>query len=389
MKHSAKKKILHITNWYPNQEAEKEALWIREHIASLEPFFENEVVHVELKPGKAFKRRKSLDEGVRSYSFEVPIRSWFLIELFSTLLLIYVLFAKSELKRVDLIDFHVAYPLCTHLHRFKKLLGRPVVITEHWSAYHFGFHTTKEWGLRRIRNIFLKNDVGLITVSDALRKDIENFVGRKLRYYIVPNIIPFEDAYFPGRSLGEEGQYRFFMVGNWKPPKRPLLALQAFCEVFWRDPSAQLMIGGYGSQVEEVVAFVKKRERDADITFLGEMDRNAILGALQNADAFMLPSDHETFSVVCAEALSEGVPVIASKRGGIPEFVNEGNGILVETNDPKNWSEALREFVRRKENGHFDPRRISEDARKRFGKDRVGELYRSVLEQEMAKFHRT
>ena len=65
---------------------------------------------------------------------------------------------------------------------------------------------------------------------------------------------------------------------------------------------------------------------------------------MQKSRAFLHPSKYETFSVVCAEATSCGVPVIAPKIGGIPEVVGEG-GILLDKWLWEDWSSAMRKVT--------------------------------------------
>ncbi|MFB6258248.1 MAG: glycosyltransferase family 4 protein [Flavobacteriales bacterium] len=388
MKASSQKQLLHIVNWYPNQVNEKEGLWIREHIKALEPFFHNRVAHIEVKPGKGFRRKRALSDAVMSYSYEVPVRSWFLIEFLTTALLIFVLVFRCRLGRFSLINFHIAYPLCTYLHRIKRVIGLPCLITEHWSAYHFGFHTDKRSGIRRIGNIFRKNDVGVITVSEALKKDIEGFTGQSIRAYVLPNALPFRDLSPPKASLEKAKGPSFFMLGQWKDPKRPLLALRAFLRFYSDDPSARLRIGGYGPQVEEIRNFIHENEREGNMAYMGEMEKEEILEALHRADGFLHPSDYETFSVVCVEALSQGVPVIASEKGGIPEYLDEENGILIPRNDVEHWVKGLEAFDQKRANAFFDPPRIANNARERFGRKRIGGRYQQLIEQEIVRFYR-
>jgi glycosyltransferase involved in cell wall biosynthesis len=63
---------------------------------------------------------------------------------------------------------------------------------------------------------------------------------------------------------------------------------------------------------------------------------------MQNASYFLHASNYETFSLVCAEALSCGTPVVASAVGGVPEYLNDKNGILVSDNTVESWTNCLK-----------------------------------------------
>src|SRR5690606_487361 len=113
------------------------------------------------------------------------------------------------------------------------------------------------------------------------------------------------------------------------------------------------------------------------VSLLGTLNSDAIAAELDDADAFLHSSAYETFSVVTAEALSCGTPVIISANGGVRELVHPDNGILLSENSVKSWIEAFRRF----ESMSFDRNRISIEAKKKFSETNVGEKYWNVLKR--------
>jgi glycosyltransferase involved in cell wall biosynthesis len=69
------------------------------------------------------------------------------------------------------------------------------------------------------------------------------------------------------------------------------------------------------------------------IYFVGRKEEEELAELLQSSDAFVLFSNYETQAIVLLEAICCGTPVIATKTGGVAEYVNDKNGILIE---PKN-----------------------------------------------------
>jgi glycosyltransferase involved in cell wall biosynthesis len=68
------------------------------------------------------------------------------------------------------------------------------------------------------------------------------------------------------------------------------------------------------------------------VTFTGALPDAAML--ISQADAFILPSDGESFGLAALEALSSGVPVVGARAGGLPEVVRDGeDGILEPVGD--------------------------------------------------------
>ncbi|MCI5164367.1 MAG: glycosyltransferase [Candidatus Electrothrix sp. AX5] len=220
--------------------------------------------------------------------------------------------------------------------------------------------------------------IPVIAVSQALMKDIVHFAGTDcFSQYIVPNVVNPEIFYHRKKDRSHNKPV-FLMVANWASIKRPLLVMRAFADILQDFPEAQLRIVGYGQQWENMQAFVNEHNLESNIDLLGSMNKSSIAKEMQQASCFVHASDYETFSVVCAEALCCGVPVIASDVGGISEFVNESNGILVK-NSHQTWVDALEKFMQRRE--PWDAHKISRTAIARFSPHEIGAKLLEVYEQ--------
>ena len=92
-------------------------------------------------------------------------------------------------------------------------------------------------------------------------------------------------------------------------------------------PQARLALVGDGphrQQLEKVFA-------GSATTFVGYLGGEELAGAYASADAFLFPSSTETLGLVLLEAMAAGCPVVAARRGGIPDIVSDGlNGCLYE-----------------------------------------------------------
>lgn len=164
------------------------------------------------------------------------------------------------------------------------------------------------------------------------------------------------------------------MVSQWKVPKKPFILIETFAE-FCKDKDVQLEIGGYGEQFNEMKELVNNLKILDKVRFLGKLDSFQIAEKMNKAIAFLHASDYETFSVVCAEALCSGCPVIASNVGGIREFVDEKKGILINENSNEEWLKALKIFNQ----AAFDRFAIAEEALVKFSSSEVGKKYFKVL----------
>lgn len=78
------------------------------------------------------------------------------------------------------------------------------------------------------------------------------------------------------------------------------------------------------------------------VRFTGVLPHDSLVDVFRSADVFVLPSHREGLGLVCLEALACGVPVLATRTGGIPEIVQDGeNGMLIEPGDTSALTAAL------------------------------------------------
>lgn len=115
-------------------------------------------------------------------------------------------------------------------------------------------------------------------------------------------------------------------VSNFRPVKRVHDVLSVYERVNASLPCRLLLIGD-GPDRSSVEARVRALGLQGRVRFLGRQDE--FVEALQHSDAFLLPSETESFGVAALEAMACGVPVVASDVGGLPELIGRpGDGPL-------------------------------------------------------------
>jgi len=319
-------KVLHITTWFPNRRNTREALWIKRHIDALHPYCENEVWHIRTIENTKLNYQSYTLNGCKHRLISLPTSSWFVIEIVTFFqLLIFVFLQRSSIRNSDVINFHIAYPSLTFWKILRIFITKPVVVTEHWSAYHFNFGVKQK--LLKIQRIFSFN-LPLIVVSKALLKDVIVFSGEIFPFKVIPNVVNTEMFNF--KLKVEPKEPRFFMVSQWNYPKDPFSVIRSFQLFLKRYSNAKLIIGGYGKQENQIKEMILVKGLVHNVSFIGKLSSEDIANEMNKATAFIHLSTYETFSVVCAEAVCCGCPVIASNVGGIKEFINVKNGVLID-----------------------------------------------------------
>ncbi len=127
-------------------------------------------------------------------------------------------------------------------------------------------------------------------------------------------------------------------VSNFRPVKR----VGAVVEVFRRmreRVNARLLLVGDGPELPEVRRQIHDLGLRSSVEILGEQEQ--LVPLLSEADLFLLPSSQESFGLAALEAMACGVPVVASRVGGLPEVIESGvNGFLHDPQDLEGMAES-------------------------------------------------
>jgi len=374
------KKILHISNWYPNKWDDLEGIFIKEQYAVFSKVTQSTMLNIQVRVADkllSYEHVRYSDREEGYYLF-TSIKSQIIIEVLTTLLLLYALY-KCKYNKYDVLHFHIAYPLLTYYSWWKKMIKVPVLISEHWSAYHFNFYmpweTTK---LDRIKGIF-KQKIPLITVSNALLKDIQKFSQTDdFHSTVIPNVIDQTTFFYEERGKTNVIP-TFFAVNNWRKIKNPFSMLEGFSKVHSEKLDFRLIIGGYGEELDAMKAYVLNEGFSKKVTFLGKMNKQEIAKKLRESDAYIFSSTYETFSVVCAQAVCCGIPLIGPKLEAIVEYTSSDSFLSLSDNTPEMWSKSLQQFMERKE--MYDRKMIAFKANEYLSNTAIAKQYKNILDK--------
>lgn len=129
-------------------------------------------------------------------------------------------------------------------------------------------------------------------------------------------------------------------VGNLTPKKDHRTLVEAFAGVARDRADVRLVVVGTGPEQEQLLDLCRERGISDAVLFTGVRDDVAdILAAF---DVFVLSSLHEGLPIAMLEAMATGVPVVATRVGGIPEVISDGvDGLLVPPGDPTRLADAI------------------------------------------------
>lgn len=289
---------------------------------------------------------------------------------------------------LDLIHAHYAVPHATSAYLAKEMVGREgfcVVTTLHGTDITLVGQDPSYHGITQFS---IQKSDGLTAVSEYLRQEtVEHFDIPAERIEVIPNFVDLalykRDAHPCLRSrLSQPGENIVMHISNFRAVKRVPDVVSAFARMARQLP-ARLVLVGDGPERGRVQQMAEEEGVADRVTFLGKQE--SVAEILSCADLFLLPSATESFGLVALEAMACGVPVIASRVGGLPEVLPHGEaGYLAEVGAVDEMAEYGVSILKDRDTW----RRMSANARaaaEQFSTDRVVPMYERYYMKVLGK----
>ncbi|HEV8483362.1 MAG TPA: glycosyltransferase family 4 protein [Blastocatellia bacterium] len=242
-------------------------------------------------------------------------------------------------RKADVICSHWMVPCGLIGSLLARVLRKPHIVVEHSGGLHL---LSRVRGGRWLSRFIVGAAQKVVVVSSDLRCKLMALspeAGHKIEVIPMGTSIGYRTAKGPGND--GDGQTILF-VGRLAKIKGVEVLLRAAQGEDWR-----LLIAGRGERrrhLEDLAELLK-----IDARFIGQVDSAQRQRLLTLAQVVVIPSivlpdgRTEGMPVACLEALAAGLPVIASRVGGLPEIITDGeNGLLVEPGDPDMLRETLK-----------------------------------------------
>ena len=287
-------------------------------------------------------------------------------------------------EKLDILHVHYAIPHAISAYLAKQILHSKlkVITTLHGTDITL---VGRDESYLPITKFGIEESDGVTAVSQWLKDETGRNFHTEKAIEVIPNFV--DPARFRRASsdfcnaFAKRGEKLVCHVSNFRPVKRIMDVVETFQRIAAAVPSRLLMIGD-GPDRSRAEAFAREHGLRNRVTFLGNVPNlEEVLGA---CDLFLLPSESESFGMAALEAMTSEVPVIATRAGGLPEVVDDGEtGYLVEIGDVATMAERgveiLRDDDRRKQMG----KRAREVAVERFDEQKIVPYYRQMYERVM------
>jgi glycosyltransferase involved in cell wall biosynthesis len=227
--------------------------------------------------------------------------------------------------------------------------------------------------------------------THQLARETAKFMGEGREIFVIPfgvDLARFSVGPLAAESASPSGMVTLGFVKWLKPKYGPDVLVEAFSKVHAARPGTKLILAGKGEMQAGLEARVKEFGLGDAVVILGRVDHDKVPGLIGSFDIMVMPSvyESETFGVAAIEASACGVPVVASRVGGVPEAVLDGKtGLLVPPRDVDALAAACIALIddagKRKAMGLAGRRFVEKYYSWRENTRLMEEVYRAVLER--------
>jgi teichuronic acid biosynthesis glycosyltransferase TuaC len=284
-------------------------------------------------------------------------------------------------RRPQFVHVHALYPSAAAVRRLAAEHGLPYVVSIHGSDLYTNLSHS---AARREVVAAVAGARRVICVSEGLAVDARRELGLAPdRVLVIPDTYD-EDRFTLAARPAHDGARRLVTVGRLVDVKGFDVLIDALAVLSASGTPVSLEVVGAGPLESALRVRATAAGVAGAIRFSGALSPGALLDALREADVYVQPSRREGFGVALVEALATGLPAVATRCGGPADIVRAEDGVLVEPGDASALAAGLADVLERL--AGFDPVRIAEGVRERFGRERVAarlvEVYRSALSED-------
>ncbi|MEQ8625610.1 MAG: glycosyltransferase [Vicingaceae bacterium] len=386
---SQKLRVLFLPKWYPSKFDRFDGNFIENHAKAVHSKCNLGVIFVHSSPHEIEKYNieKSTPHGFTEYRifYRKPKSS---IRILNQLIGFFRYFKAQKIGYKQYLK-EIGTPQLSHIHingrsamlalylRLKSNI--PFLLTEHWSGY------IKENGafkgyLRKLAYRYIaKKSIFITTVSTFLKKSMETH-GIKGAFEIIPNVV--DTSIFKHKKKKSSTVKRIIHISNLSyAPKNLHQIIEALDRVGKERTDFEFDLIGTGPDEDEMIYKLNQSSIKNRYKFYGEVSMKMVSELLSNAHFLLLYSSYETQSVVLIESFACGIPVLSSNVGGIPEYLNEKRGILIQPNQMDELISAIHKMLDGANT--YDSEKMRQYAINKFSENVIAQRFLSLYEKAL------
>lgn len=278
---------------------------------------------------------------------------------------------------------------------FKHYLKKPMVLTVHSTEVGRaqGLHSPDSFSINGIEWWATYEADRVIVCSQSMKNEICSHFNLPLdKVDVIPNAID-QTKYQTSVDRGSVrqrygvgyGEKLILCVGRLVPQKGIEYFIRAIPSIAKRYPEAKFIIVGEGWSRDILEAEAQSSGHAKKIRFTGFASDQEVINLMTSADVLVVPSVYEPFGIVALEGMATGVPVVASKVGGLSEVIeHDRTGLFVYPRSPESIAWGIDQVLSDPDHAKWLTENAKEKLHKAYSWEAVAmktvEVYRKVVE---------
>lgn len=380
--------ILFLTKWYPHRSDPQLGVFIRKHAKAVSAYCNVNVLYVCADDSIKTKYETILsqEEGFAEVTVYYKKNNSLLKPFINSYRYIKanrigIKEVQQQLGMIDLIHVNVLNRPGVIALLIKKLKGIPYVVTEHWTGFMSGHYQKNSFLKKWLTKKIIKNANAATTVSNNLKEKMLE-LGLHNNYTVVPNVI--ESISLPPPASNQK--IKILTIADLVDTHKNISGiLKAIAHISKQNSNIEYHIIGDGPDRIQLTALSDALKlTDTFVFFHGRQKNEFVYAFLKQIDFVVINSNYETFSVVAAEALANGKPVITTICGGPEEFISSDHGILIEKGNQQQLEDAILKMISSFKN--YNPEKLNHYITTKFNYQTIGKQFYDVYKPIIKRF---
>lgn len=247
-------------------------------------------------------------------------------------------------QHFDIIHSHSLFSSSNYLF-LQQYFSIPIVTTYHGVLP----HDVSELEASRMLKLFNEGSLFLVNTQSA-KNDLKKLGCPSEKIQITPQGIILDKFPYQKHMIHKNNKITLLSVGRLSPEKGHKTSIKAVTTLIKEFPNIKYHIIGDGPERKKLQELIQNLELTDIVTLHGFKNHDELIPFYSAADIFVLPSIEETQGIVLQEAQASGLPIIASRVGGIPEVIIENKtGLLFDKNNHSQLSEKIKILINNSE----------------------------------------
>ena len=254
-----------------------------------------------------------------------------------------------------------------------------LILSTHWSGFlsASGAFEKMPFYKKKIWINHAKKASCILCVSEVLKQDMILYGFDHPNYRIVPNVVEGKWLKTQENHREDEGKFVFLNVSDMVDNIKNISGLMRSFDFVWQENNTvQLWLVGDGVDFENMKNIAGNLPSREAIFFYGRLSPEDVLNLYPKIDSTIINSRYETFSVVAAESIFAGKPVITTRCGGPEEFVSKNEGITINVDDENELQEAMLTMISTA--SKYDSKAMHQYIDSKFSKERIAEQLQEI-----------